>query len=158
MKKEQEEREEEMRKQKELEEIERRKTEEQKMEELKKKKEEEEKQRLKEEGEKKLKDRMEEIRKSRELKRQREKEAAALKNMSAVTSPVQNEKSYGDDSWGSLPLDDSTGKSESATNKKSDSSDGFDLSGMNDEDEIPEDDDMEVYEVGSDSPDDEYDF
>ena len=101
---------------------------------------------------------MEEIRKSRELKKQREKEAAALKNMSAVTSPVQNEKSYGDDSWGSLPLDDSTGKSESATNKKSDSSDGFDLSGMNDEDEIPEDDDMEVYEVGSDSPDDEYDF
>ena len=46
----------------------------------------------------------------------------------------------------------------SAINKKSDSSDGFDLSGMNDEDEIPEDDDMEVYEVGSDSPDDEYDF
>ena len=81
-----------------------------------------------------------------------------MKKMSAVSSPVQKEDSYGDDSWGSLPLDDSTGKSESATNKKSDSSDGFDLSGMNDEDEIPEDDDMEVYEVGSDSPDDEYDF
>ena len=103
---------------------------------------------------------MDEIRKSREMKKQREEEAAALKKMSAVSSPVQKEDSYGDDSWGSLPLDESgtNNKSGMADNKKGDSSDAFDLSGMNDEDEIDEDEDMEVYEVGSDSADEEYEF
>ena len=160
LKKEKEDREEALRKQKEMEEKERLKTAEQKAEELKKKKEEEEKQRLKEEGEKKLKDRMDEIRKSREMKKQREEEAAALKKMSAVSSPVQKEDSYGDDSWGSLPLDESgtNNKSGMGDNKKGDSSDAFDLSGMNDEDEIDEDEDMEVYEVGSDSADEEFEF
>ena len=49
-------------------------------------------------------------------------------------------------------------KSGMGDNKKGDSSDAFDLSGMNDEDEIDEDEDMEVYEVGSDSADEEYEF
>ena len=82
-----------------------------------------------------------------EAEARRSRDEAIKKQSEAIPSPVQgsNDSSYGDDSWGSLPLE----QSGEAGNSKVDNLSA--ITGMED-DEI--DEDLEVHEVESDSGED----
>ena len=90
----------------------------------------------------------EEVKKRKEeAEARRSRDEAIKKQSEAIPSPVQgsNDSSYGDDSWGSLPLE----QSGEAGNSKVDNLSA--ITGMED-DEI--DEDLEVHEVESDSGED----